>query len=65
MFNGKNILITGGTGSFGKKYAEILLKKFNPPHLLVAKSRYERKARSKSKKYRARIKFTDKNLNQI
>ncbi len=25
MFNGKNILITGGTGSFGKKYAEIIL----------------------------------------
>ena len=25
MFNGKNILITGGTGSFGKKYTEILL----------------------------------------
>ena len=24
MFNGKNILITGGTGSFGKKYTEIL-----------------------------------------
>ena len=24
MFNGKNILITGGTGSFGKKYAQIL-----------------------------------------
>jgi len=23
MFNGKSILITGGTGSFGKKYTEI------------------------------------------
>ena len=28
MFNGKNILITGGTGSFGKKYTDILLKKY-------------------------------------
>ena len=35
MFNGKNILITGGTGSFGKKYAEILLKKFNPKRLII------------------------------
>jgi len=23
MFNNKNILITGGTGSFGKKYTEL------------------------------------------
>ena len=30
MFNGKNILITGGTGSFGKKYTDILLKKYKP-----------------------------------
>ena len=28
MFNNKNILITGGTGSFGKSLTEILLKKF-------------------------------------
>ena len=26
MFNGKNILITGGTGSFGKKYPCLLYK---------------------------------------
>lgn len=26
MFNGKNILITGGTGSFGKKYTKTILK---------------------------------------
>ncbi len=35
MFNGKNILITGGTGSFGKKYTEILLKKYNPNKLIT------------------------------
>lgn len=34
MFNGKNILITGGTGSFGKKYTEILLKKYKPNKVL-------------------------------
>ena len=26
MFNDKSILITGGTGSFGKQYTETLLK---------------------------------------
>ncbi|MGE4318685.1 MAG: UDP-N-acetylglucosamine 4,6-dehydratase (inverting) [Deferribacterales bacterium] len=35
MFNGKNILITGGTGSFGKKYTEILLKKFKPNRVII------------------------------
>ncbi len=34
MFNGKNILITGGTGSFGKKYTQILLEKYNPNKIL-------------------------------
>ncbi len=35
MFNGKNILITGGTGSFGKKYAEILLKRYKPNKIII------------------------------
>ena len=35
MFNGKNILITGGTGSFGKKATEIILKKYNPMRLII------------------------------
>lgn len=35
MFNNKNILITGGTGSFGKKYTEILLQKFNPNKIII------------------------------
>ena len=29
FLDNKNILITGGTGSFGKKFIEIVLKKFN------------------------------------
>ena len=28
MFNDKSILITGGTGSFGKKCIEVLLQKY-------------------------------------
>jgi|TARA_B110000116_G_C16772649_1_gene554132 UDP-N-acetylglucosamine 4,6-dehydratase (inverting) len=33
--NKKNILITGGTGSFGKKFVETILKKFKPRRLIV------------------------------
>jgi len=35
MFNGKSILITGGTGSFGKKCIEIILKSFKPEKLAI------------------------------
>ena len=35
MFNNKNILITGGTGSFGKKYTEIILSKFKPNKIII------------------------------
>lgn len=35
MFNGKNILITGGTGSFGKKYTRYLLENWNPNKVII------------------------------
>jgi UDP-N-acetylglucosamine 4,6-dehydratase len=35
VFNAKNILITGGTGSFGKKYIDIILKKYKPNKIIV------------------------------
>lgn len=35
MFNNKNILITGGTGSFGKKFIKILLEKYKPNKVIV------------------------------
>lgn len=35
MFNNKTILITGGTGSFGKKFIEILLQRFTPKKVIV------------------------------
>ena len=35
MFNNKNILITGGTGSFGKKYTKILLENYNPNKIII------------------------------
>ena len=35
MFNDKVILITGGTGSFGKKCTEIILKNYKPKKLII------------------------------
>lgn len=31
----KNILVTGGTGSFGRKFIEVMLKEFHPARLIV------------------------------
>jgi len=33
--NGKTILITGGTGSFGKKFITTVLKKYNPKKIII------------------------------
>jgi len=35
MLNGKNVLITGGTGSFGKKFVQIVLENYKPEKLIV------------------------------
>ena len=35
MFDSKSILITGGTGSFGKKYVRTLLERYSPRRLVV------------------------------
>ena len=35
MLNDRTILITGGTGSFGKKCVEIILKKYKPRKLII------------------------------
>jgi UDP-N-acetylglucosamine 4,6-dehydratase/5-epimerase len=35
MFNNKAILITGGTGSFGKEYVKTLLRDYKPKKLIV------------------------------
>jgi UDP-N-acetylglucosamine 4,6-dehydratase len=35
MFNNKNILITGGTGSFGRKYTQILLSRYKPNKIII------------------------------
>ena len=35
MFDKKTIFITGGTGSFGQKFIEIILKKHKPKKLVI------------------------------
>ena len=35
MFDGKSILITGGTGSFGKKYTQTILARYKPKKLVI------------------------------
>ncbi|MDN5126670.1 polysaccharide biosynthesis protein, partial [Aliarcobacter butzleri] len=53
MFNGKNILITGGTGSFGKKYAEIILSKYKPNKIIIY-------SRDELKQYEMAQEYNDK-----
>ena len=35
MFNGKSILITGGTGSFGQSFTRTLLERYNPQKVII------------------------------
>jgi UDP-N-acetylglucosamine 4,6-dehydratase (inverting) len=35
MLNNKSILITGGTGSFGKKFTEMILEQYNPKKIII------------------------------
>ena len=50
MLNNKNILITGGTGSFGNLFVEMIIKKFNPKKLIIF-SRDELKQSLMSQKF--------------
>jgi len=52
MFNNKNILITGGTGSFGKKYTEMILSKYKPNKIIIF-------SRDELKQYEMAQSFTD------
>jgi UDP-N-acetylglucosamine 4,6-dehydratase len=35
MFDGKCVLITGGTGSFGRQYVKTILERYNPKRIVV------------------------------
>ena len=53
MFNDKNILITGGTGSFGRKYTKILLERYKPNKIIIY-SRDELKQYEMAQDYNAK-----------
>lgn len=53
MFNGKNILITGGTGSFGKQFIHTLLKRYQPNKIIIY-SRDELKQYEMAQRYNAK-----------
>ena len=55
MLNNKTILITGGTGSFGKEFIKQTLKKFKPKKLIIF-------SRDELKQYELKKKFSDNQL---
>ncbi|GAM09656.1 UDP-N-acetylglucosamine 4,6-dehydratase [Geobacter sp. OR-1] len=59
MLNGKSILVTGGTGSFGKKFVEMTLQRFPGVERLVIYSRDE------LKQYEMQQQFNDTMYPQI
>lgn len=50
MFDNKSILITGGTGSFGKKYVKTLLERYKPQRLIIF-------SRDELKQYEMQLQF--------
>lgn len=50
MFNNKSILITGGTGSFGRKCVQMLLKNYSPAKIIIF-------SRDELKQYEMGLKF--------
>lgn len=51
MLNGKTVLITGGTGSFGKKFIETILRKYKSVKKIIIFSRDELKQSDLKEKY--------------
>jgi UDP-N-acetylglucosamine 4,6-dehydratase (inverting) len=54
-FEGKSVLITGGTGSFGKKFTEVLLRDHNPRKLIIF-------SRDELKQHEMRLAYDDPRL---
>ncbi|MDD5161041.1 MAG: UDP-N-acetylglucosamine 4,6-dehydratase (inverting) [Sulfuricurvum sp.] len=52
MLNGKNILITGGTGSFGKQFVKTILKHYSPNKIIIY-------SRDELKQYEMAQRFND------
>ena len=52
MLDGKSVLITGGTGSFGHQYTKTILEKYNPARIVIY-SRDEQKQEQMQQKFAA------------
>ncbi len=59
MLNNKTILITGGTGSFGKKFTERIFKEYNPKKVIIySRDEYKQYLLQKQfAKYADRLRF--------
>ena len=55
MLNNKIILITGGTGSFGKKFINVILDKYDPKKVIVY-------SRDELKQYEMQQEFPKRNI---
>jgi UDP-N-acetylglucosamine 4,6-dehydratase len=55
IFKDKTVLVTGGTGSFGQKFTEVVLSKYSPKKLIIF-------SRDEMKQYEMRQKFNTKNI---
>jgi UDP-N-acetylglucosamine 4,6-dehydratase/5-epimerase len=55
MFDNKSILITGGTGSFGRHFVRTILERFNPKRVIVY-------SRDELKQYEMEQKFHDERM---
>ena len=58
MFNNKSIFVSGGTGSFGKKFVEKVFKNFKPKKVIIY-SRDEQKHFQLQKKWKRKEFFPD------
>lgn len=56
-FNNKTILITGGTGSFGQKFTEIILKEHNPKTVRIYDNRELAEVEMERKFHDSRLRF--------
>ena len=56
MFNNKSILITGGTGSFGQKFVDLITKKYRPSKIIIY-SRDEMKQFQMQERFKSNPKF--------
>lgn len=58
MFNGKTILVTGGTGSFGHDFIKLVLRDYTPSRVIVF-------SRDEKKQYDMRLAFSDPRLSFV